>query len=111
MQPRFLGGRLIIARSFARIHETNLKKQGILPLTFVNEDDYQWFTPDTSVRTEGIVDLVNNPDTADTCSVTLIVTAPDGKERIIPTQHTMSADQLEWFRYGSALNRIAALAQ
>ncbi|KAI8050800.1 hypothetical protein BDF22DRAFT_693472 [Syncephalis plumigaleata] len=111
MQPRFLGGRLIIARSFARIHETNLKKQGILPLTFVNEDDYQWFTPDTSVRTEGLIDLVSNPDTADTRSVTLIVTTPDGKERSIPTQHTMSADQLEWFRHGSALNRIAALAQ
>ncbi|KAI9590982.1 aconitate hydratase mitochondrial precursor [Syncephalis fuscata] len=109
MQPRYLGGRLIVARSFARIHETNLKKQGILPLTFVNEDDYQWFTNNSVVSTRGLVDLVNQTNGNNT--VSLVITTPDGKERVISTNHTMSADQLEWFRHGSALNRIAALSQ
>ncbi|RKP25452.1 Aconitase/3-isopropylmalate dehydratase, partial [Syncephalis pseudoplumigaleata] len=111
MQPRFLGGRLIVARSFARIHETNLKKQGILPLTFVDEADYEWFTPDVMVRTDGLVEHAADTAATHPRGLSLIVTTRDGKERTIPTQHTMSADQWAWFRHGSALNRIAAMTQ
>jgi homoaconitase len=106
MQPRYLGCQLIIARSFARIHETNLKKQGVLPLTFVNEADYDLFTGGATVSSEGLVDLVNGKGNGE---ITLLVRTKDGQEHRVSTRHTMSRDQLEWFRAGSALNRIAAM--
>lgn len=107
MQPRFLGCKLIIARSFARIHETNLKKQGILPLTLEKETDYEAFTPGCQVETIGLPELVKDPEGNDG-TLQLRITPADGSGAlIIPVKHTMSLDQLEWFAAGSALNRIA----
>ncbi|KAJ1921821.1 aconitate hydratase [Tieghemiomyces parasiticus] len=109
MQPRYLGCQLILTKSFARIHETNLKKQGVLPLTFRDEQDYDRLTGDgtMTVSTQGVADL--RPG----CPVYLQVTQtrPDGsQERFqIETKHTMSEDQIEWFKHGSALNLIASL--
>ncbi|KAJ3304365.1 aconitate hydratase [Kappamyces sp. JEL0829] len=101
MQPRFLGCKLVISKSFARIHETNLKKQGILPLTFKNESDYDRIPQDASVSTIGVKSL------APKSPVTLRV-QPKGQPSFdIELVHTMSDDQVQWFRAGSALNTLA----
>jgi aconitase A len=105
MQPRFLGCKAVIARSFARIHETNLKKQGILPLTFKNPDDYERIPENALLSTKGLKDFTP------ASTVTLIVKEESGKTFEIELQHTMSRDQTEWFKAGSALNMIAAQAQ
>eukprot|EP01134_Creolimax_fragrantissima_P003642 CFRG3642T1 len=103
MQVRFLGGSVVVARSFARIHETNLKKQGVLPLWLQNEDDYTKISARASVSTVGLESL------APGSKVDLIVQNPDQTEPIrIGVRHTLSADQIEWIRAGSALNMIAA---
>ncbi|KAJ2612562.1 aconitate hydratase [Coemansia sp. RSA 1365] len=111
MQPRFLGCNMVIARSFARIHETNLKKQGVLPLVFARPDeDYFIFTKNPHelvIRTQGVVDLGEaNP------TVSLIVDRVQNGTNIethtVQCKHTMSADQIGWFKAGSALNLIAA---
>ncbi|KAL2914334.1 aconitate hydratase [Polyrhizophydium stewartii] len=105
MQPRFLGCVAVVCRSFARIHETNLKKQGIVPLTFVNPDDYDRIPADAVLATRGLVGL------APGSPVILEVARPSepGAPAVeIPLAHTMSRDQIEWFRAGSALNAIAA---
>jgi len=101
MEPRFLGGRAIIARSFARIHETNLKKQGILPLTFTNPADYD------KVRYDDRVTLRGLPTLAPGVAVTMVLRHADGSDEI-PLQHTLNETQIEWFKAGSALNVIAA---
>ncbi|RKP14655.1 aconitate hydratase [Piptocephalis cylindrospora] len=107
MQPRFLGCKLIIARSFARIHETNLKKQGVLPVTLQDEADYELFEQGSVVETIGLPDLIKNPKGNDG-TLQLRITPADGSNpRVIPVTHTMSVDQLGWFSSGSALNRIA----
>lgn len=103
MQPRYLGCKFIVARSFARIHETNLKKQGILPATFANPDDYDKVTEGASVSTKGVTTL------APGSKLTMHVTLKSGEEIDIPLNHTMSVDQIEWFKAGSALNMIANL--
>ncbi|KAI8997597.1 aconitate hydratase [Pilobolus umbonatus] len=100
LQVRYLGCPLIISRSFARIHETNLKKQGVLPLTFANENDYELINGGDIIETEGVKDIASGRP------VKLIVTKPDGSKLSIETKHTMSADQIEWFTKGSALNLI-----
>jgi aconitate hydratase len=100
MEPRFRGCRAIIVRSFARIHETNLKKQGILPLTFVDPDDYE------RVRVDDRVSIVGLADLAPEGEVTVVLTHADGATEEFPTRHTMSEDQIAWFRAGSALNLI-----
>jgi aconitase A len=105
MQPRYLGCKTVIARSFARIHETNLKKQGILPLTFKNPDDYERIPENALLSTRGLKDF--SPSSV----VTLIVKEQSGRTFEIELQHTMSRDQAEWFKAGSALNMIAAQAQ
>lgn len=104
MEPRFLGGRAIIVKSFARIHETNLKKQGMLALTFQNPADYDKIL-------EG--DRVSLPVRAMKPGETLPMTVKhaDGKTEIIPLSHTYNEGQLEWFKAGSALNLIAANAK
>ncbi len=96
MEPRFLNGRAIIVKSFARIHETNLKKQGMLPLTFANPLDYD------KIREDDLVDLthlikVNEP-------VKMILNHSDGTKEEILLNHTMNESQIEWFKAGSALN-------
>jgi len=103
MQPRFLGCALIIARGFARIHETNLKKQGILPLWLVNKDDYLLISSGDVVETVGLEDVINGSSSA---SVRLKVTRPSGEVSWVETSHTMSSDQIRWLRAGSALNYI-----
>ncbi|BFZ61817.1 aconitate hydratase [Saitoella coloradoensis] len=111
LQPRYLGGRIILTKSFARIHETNLKKQGVLPLTFVNEADYDLIDPCDHVDTEGIVKMVAAGGAEGRGIVTLKVTKKDGKVIEIPTAHTMSKDQLDFFVAGSALNLIRKSVQ
>ncbi|KAI0321102.1 aconitate hydratase [Amylostereum chailletii] len=103
LQPRFYGCMMIIARSFARIHETNLKKQGVLPLWFANKNDYSRIGSGDIVETIGLTDLLNGVTSA---AVTIRVTKRSGEIFEIPTKHTMSVDQLKWLRAGSALNHI-----
>ncbi|KAI7851892.1 aconitate hydratase [Circinella umbellata] len=100
LQVRYLGCPLIISRSFARIHETNLKKQGVLPLTFANESDWEKINGGDVVETVGVKDLAPGKP------VQLLVTKEDGSKLTIDAKHTMSVDQIEWFQKGSALNLI-----
>lgn len=103
LEPRHLGGTAIITRSFARIHETNLKKQGMLPLTFSNPEDYDKVKPDDKVDLL-VADLQPGKP------VTMKVHPKDGKEFDIELSHTFNEGQLEWFRNGSALNAMAKAA-
>ncbi|EKC99706.1 aconitate hydratase [Trichosporon asahii var. asahii CBS 8904] len=107
LQPRFYGCHLIVARSFARIHETNLKKQGILPLWFADKADYAKISAGDKVQTEGLKELLANGEG----QISLKVTKPNGEVLTIPTTHTMSADQINWLRSGSALNFIGEQAR
>jgi aconitate hydratase len=102
MEPRFMGGRVILVRSFARIHEANLKKQGVLPLTFADPVDYD------RVRVDDTVDVVGLADLAPGRGVTVVLRHADGTSEEIATTHTMSEEHLDWFRAGSALNLLAA---
>uniref|UniRef100_A0A6B0VEI7 Aconitate hydratase, mitochondrial n=1 Tax=Ixodes ricinus TaxID=34613 RepID=A0A6B0VEI7_IXORI len=101
LEPRHLGGRAIIVKSFARIHETNLKKQGLLPLTFQNPADYDKIKSDDKLSLLGLKDLA--PGKPVKCEVK----HKDGSKDSFLLNHTMNATQLEWFRAGSALNRMA----
>jgi len=101
MSPRFLGAVAVIVRSFARIHETNLKKQGVLPLAFVDPADYEKFREDDKVSITGLNRLVSGKN------VSVKIKHSDGTEESMETKHTMSEQQIEWFRAGSALNKIA----
>ncbi|XP_006454508.1 hypothetical protein AGABI2DRAFT_62721 [Agaricus bisporus var. bisporus H97] len=105
LQPRFYGCGLILARSFARIHETNLKKQGILPLWFADKADYSRIGAGDLIETEGLADLLKG-DTQATIAVK--VTKHDGQNFSIQTKHTMSADQIKWLHAGSAINHISS---
>jgi aconitate hydratase len=101
MQPRHLGIRVILVKSFARIHETNLKKQGMLALTFANEADYDKFQEDDTID---IVDLTSfAPDK----QLTLVLKHTNGTSDTIKVNHTYNAGQIEWFKAGSALNLMA----
>ncbi len=102
MEPRFRGGLVAIARSFARIHETNLKKQGMLPLTFANSEDYKRLAEDDRIAIRGLGDL------APSQKVNVEVTTAAGDTWSFETNHTFSAEQIEWFKAGSALNIIRA---
>ncbi len=101
MEPRLMGGKAVIARSFARIHEANLKKQGILALTFVDPADYE------QVRHDDRVDVVGLKSLAPDEPVTVVLHHGDGSEYSFETTHTMSDEHIEWFRAGSALNLLA----
>ena len=102
MEPRHLGVRAVIVKSFARIHETNLKKQGMLGLTFANEADYDLIKEDDTFN---FVDLV---DFAPGKQLTLEVVHADGSTDTIMLNHTYNAQQIDWFKAGSALNLIKA---
>ena len=104
MEPRFRGCVLALARSFARIHETNLKKQGVLALTFADPADYERIGADDRIAVRGLADLA--PDRP----VKVEVTAPDGAVWGFEAHHTLSDEQIEWFRAGSALNIIRSRA-
>ena len=104
MEPRHMGCRAVIVRSFARIHETNLKKQGVLPLTFADPADYD------KVRGDDMVSVVNVDAISTGGSPDVILHHADGSEDRIATQNTFSLDQFSWFKAGSALNQIRANA-
>lgn len=100
LEPRFLGGQAIITRSFARIHETNLKKQGMLPLNFANPEDYD------KVQPTDFVDLIGIEKLAPASEVTMRLTHKDGSKEEIKLTHTFNEGQIEWFKAGSALNKM-----
>ncbi|KAI9868426.1 MAG: Aconitate hydratase mitochondrial [Trichoglossum hirsutum] len=100
LEPRHLGGLAIITRSFARIHETNLKKQGMLPLTFINPEDYDRINPDDTVDLLCTNLAVGKP-------MTLRVRTKDGKTWETELSHTFNESQIQWFKNGSALNTMA----
>jgi aconitate hydratase len=100
MEPRYLGGKAILARSFARIHETNLKKQGMLPLRFANPADYDTIREDDRVSIRGLAALAPGRP------VTVVLHHGDGTEETIQCQHSFTAEQLAWFRAGAALNLL-----
>jgi aconitate hydratase len=102
MEPRFLGVKAVLVKSFARIHETNLKKQGLLGLTFANEADYDKILEDDTIN---FIDLV---DFTPEVPLTLELVHKDGSKDIIFANHTYNEGQIGWFKAGSALNLIAA---
>lgn len=105
MSPRFTGGSIILVKSFARIHETNLKKQGMLPLTFADEADYDKISAGDQLTTVDLADLVAK-DGNNGGHLRMKVTKRDGSEFEILCKHTMSKDQIDFFKAGSAINYI-----
>jgi len=101
LEPRFLGGRAVVTRSFARIHETNLKKQGMLPLTFADPADYDKITGRDRVDIVGLADLAPGKQ------VTMVVHPADESEAFeVQLNQTFNEEQIEWFKAGSALNSM-----
>ncbi|GIM54639.1 aconitate hydratase [Capnocytophaga cynodegmi] len=105
MEPRHLGVRAVLVKSFARIHETNLKKQGMLALTFANEGDYDKIQEDDTINFLDLTEFAPNK------SLHLEFVHADGTKDIIVANHTYNDSQIEWFKAGSALNLIAANAK
>ena len=102
MQPRHLGIKVILVKSFARIHETNLKKQGMLALTFANEADYD------KVQEDDTIDIVDLNSFAPDKQLTIVLRHANGTSDTIKVNHTYNAGQIGWFKAGSALNLMAA---
>jgi aconitate hydratase len=102
MEPRHLGVRAILVRSFARIHETNLKKQGMLALTFANKEDYDKVQEDDSIDIAGLTSFAPGK------SLTVVLNHKDGSKDEIAVNHTYNDQQIEWFKAGGALNVIRA---
>ena len=100
MEPRHLGVRIVLVKSFARIHETNLKKQGVLGLTFADPSDYDKVQEDDTIETVDLDQMA--PDK----QITLKFVHADGSEDLVKTNHTYNENQIEWFKAGSALNLI-----
>lgn len=100
MEPRHLGVRAILVKSFARIHETNLKKQGMLALTFAHKEDYD------KVQEDDTFDIVGLTDFAPGKQLTVVLNHKDGTTDKIKVNHTYNEQQIEWFKAGSALNLI-----
>jgi aconitate hydratase len=102
MQPRHLGIKAILVKSFARIHETNLKKQGMLAITFSNEADYD------KIQENDSIDFADLDSFAPDKQLTLVLNHADGTQDTIKVNHSYNAGQIEWFKAGSALNLMAA---
>jgi aconitate hydratase len=100
MSPRYLGAKAVLVKSFARIHETNLKKQGILPLTFASSADYDRFEEGDRVSIRGLGAL------APARPVEVVIHKRDGRTVTIQCRHSMTEEQIGWFRAGSALNAL-----
>ena len=100
MEPRFLGVRAVLVKSFARIHETNLKKQGMLALTFANKEDYDKILEDDSIDIEGLLAFAPNKP------LQVVLNHADGSNETISVNHTYNKQQIEWFKAGAALNII-----
>jgi len=105
LQPRYLGGRVILVKSFARIHETNLKKQGVVPLTFAKGEDYDLIDACDEVSTVGLYDMLQNGGKGEV--KLLVKKQKTGEEFVIKTKHTLSEDQCGFILAGSALNLLA----
>jgi aconitate hydratase len=99
MEPRFRNAKVIFARSFARIHETNLKKQGVVPLTFTDPDTYDQIGEDDRISVLG---LPPTPDQPVHCRIS----KPDGTVVEFTASHTFNDEQVGWFKAGSALNIV-----
>jgi aconitate hydratase len=104
MCPRFLGAMAVITKSFARIHETNLKKQGALPLTFATPNDYDKIREDDRVTLKGLSTFAPGKN------LTLEIKHADGKIESIDLKHSFNAEQIKWFQAGSALNLLRSQA-
>jgi len=102
MEPRFVGVRVVIVKSFARIHETNLKKQGMLALTFKNKNDYDKILEDDTVNVLGLESFNANDN------LRLELLHQDRSSDVIETSHSYNNNQINWFKAGSALNLIAS---
>lgn len=100
MEPRHLGVQVVLVKSFARIHETNLKKQGMLALTFADKSDYDKFQEDDKVNVIGLTTFTEGKP------LTLELTHKDGTKDTISVNHTYNTQQIEWFKEGGALNII-----
>ncbi len=100
MEPRFLGVKAVIVKSFARIHQTNLKKQGMLALTFVNPADYDL------VRQDDTIDILGFDTFAADKNLTVVLHHADGSQDSFEVEHTYNTAQIEWVKEGSALNKI-----
>ncbi len=104
MEPRFLGVRAILVKSFARIHETNLKKQGMLALTFANPADYDLIQEDDTIDILGLTSFAPGKP------LHIVLNHKDGSAHTITANHTYNEGQIEWFKAGAALNLIKAAA-
>jgi aconitate hydratase len=100
MEPRHLGVRAVLVKSFARIHETNLKKQGMLALTFSNKEDYN------KIKEDDVIDIVGLTDFTPGKNLTVILNHADGSKDEVHVNHSYNAQQIEWFKAGGALNII-----
>ncbi len=100
MSPRFLGVKAVLVKSFARIHETNLKKQGVLPLAFANPADYDRIEQEDRVSVTGLATLAPGKP------VSVTIAKKDGKQSTIQANHSMTEQQITWFKAGSALNAL-----
>ncbi|MCF8368809.1 MAG: aconitate hydratase [Bacteroidales bacterium] len=103
MEPRHLGVKVVLVRSFARIHETNLKKQGMLGITFADKADYD------KVKEDDKIDIIGLTDFAPGKQLTVVLNHADGSKDEFPVNHTYNENQIEWFKSGSALNLIKEL--
>jgi aconitate hydratase len=100
MEPRHLGVKAVLVKSFARIHETNLKKQGLLGLTFENEADYD------KIQEDDTFNFTDLDQFAPEKPITIEAVHADGSKDVIITNHTYNDAQIAWFKAGSALNKI-----
>jgi aconitate hydratase len=100
MEPRFLGVKVVLVKSFARIHETNLKKQGVLTLTFMNKDDYNKIKENDKIDISGLDQFITGSN------LTVTLTHSDGTKEKFLASHSYNDSQIEWFKAGSALNII-----
>ena len=99
MEPRYLGCLAVVVKSFARIAETNLKKQGILPLIFVNENDYDLVKEDSKFDISGLTEIAPGSK--------VVMKIKNGAEvKTVELKHSMTAEQITWFKAGSALNAV-----
>lgn len=105
MEPRHLGVRVVLVKSFARIHETNLKKQGMLALTFANKEDYEKINEDDTIDVMGLIDFMPGK------SLQLVLNHANGSAETIEALHSYNAQQIEWYKAGGALNVIRAAAE
>ncbi|MFM8759848.1 MAG: aconitate hydratase, partial [Methylophilaceae bacterium] len=104
MEPRHLGVRVVLVKSFARIHETNLKKQGMLALTFANKEDYNLVQEDDRIDVIGLTSFTPGK------SLQIVLHHADGTSHSIEANHSYNQQQIEWFKAGGALNVIRSQA-